>query len=196
MSGADAARSAGADQPSSSAVAGDAAGAGVAAGPAGAVEPSTAAAGATFTADAAGTGVAAGPAVADEPGGPAAAARPAGYRWGIAVAAVAVEQSTGPTVGVGGRAVGAVADQRAAQQRLGMGVDHAQRVLPQGLQLRGGGSLDCRIRLGASIQRLHKLGVKHRRLHAQRLIFVAVGAKQPCDRCRHLIFGGGQHPCR
>ncbi|CFJ27475.1 Uncharacterised protein [Mycobacterium tuberculosis] len=159
----------------------------IAAGPAVAPQPSAGPAGTTGRA---GATQAAGPAVADQPGRPA---RTAGLTGGAgpAVAAVAVQDPAGPA-GLPGprRPVGAVADQRAPQQRHGRRVDRTQQLLLDVGGL-GAGIRACRAREG-----LHDLLVKRRRLSSQRLIGLRVAAKQRRHGGGHLIGTGGQHTRR
>lgn len=108
-----------------------------------------------------------------------------------AVATVAVQDPAGPA-GLPGprRPVGAVADQRAPQQRHGRRVDRTQQLLLDVGGL-GAGIRACRAREG-----LHDLLVKRRRLSAQRLIGLRVAAKQRRHGGGHLIGTGGQHTRR
>ncbi len=111
-------------------------GAGAAAGPArrpagaaiaaAAVEPAAVAARAAVGAGSAGPSVAA---VADQPGRPAGTPGEPGGGLGKPVAAVAIQQPTGATVGIGRGPIGAVADQRTPPQRLGGRVDQTQHLL-------------------------------------------------------------------
>ncbi len=88
------------------------------------------------------------------------------------------------------RPVGAVADQRAPQQRHGRRVDRTQQLLLDVGGL-GAGIRACRAREG-----LHDLLVKRRRLSSQRLIGLRVAAKQRRHGGGHLIGTGGQHTRR
>ncbi len=159
----------------------------IAAGPAVAPQP---AAGPAGTTGRAGATQPAGPAVADQPGRPACTAGLTGGA-GPAVAAVAVEDPAGPA-GLPGprRPVGAVADQRAPQQRHGRRIDRSQQLLLDVGGL-GAGIRACRAREG-----LHELLVKRRRLGAQRLIGLGMAAKQRRHRGGHLIGASGQHTRR
>ncbi len=92
---------------------------------------------AVATAGRAGRPVAAPTAVADQPRRPAGAAGGSGAGAVSAVAAGAVQESTGPTGlahPINGSPIGAVADQRAPQQRLGRCVDGVEQLLLHGLQ--------------------------------------------------------------
>ncbi len=80
--------------------------------------------------------------------------------------------------------VGAVADQRAAEQCLGGRVDRVEHHLLDGVALGG------RIQVAAGGQGLHELVVKDRRLGAERLIGLGVLAKQRRDGQRHLVGAG------
>src|SRR5262249_46610909 len=103
-------------------------------------------------------------AVAEQPGSAAVAARLPGSS-GSSVAAVAPQKPSGPAVLPGPRhPVGAVAQQRATQQRL-PGRKHAQA-----LQWRGIGRLGGRVRNPRAVQRLHEPLVEGRRLSTERLI--------------------------
>ncbi len=108
-----------------------------------------------------------------------------------AVAAVAVQQPPGPAV-LPRPAVGAITDQWTPQQRLGGPIDQIEQPLVGALRRRDVGGLGSRIRPAAASQRLHKLGMKRRRLGANRLIRLPVRAKQRRDRRRHLIGTRGQ----
>ncbi len=68
-------------------------------------------------------------AVADQPGRPAGTPGEPGGGLGKPVAAVAIQQPTGATVGIGRGPIGAVADQRTPPQRLGGRVDQTQHLL-------------------------------------------------------------------
>ncbi len=127
-------------------------------------------------------------AVADQPGRPAGTPGEPGGGLGKPVAAVAVQQPTGATVGIGRGPIGAVADQRTPPQRLGGRVDQTQHLL---LDI---GRLGAGIRARRPGQCLHELLVKQRCTRAQLLILAGVGGKQCRDRRGHLIgTGRGQH---
>ncbi len=130
---------------------------------------------------------AAGPAVADQPRRSAVAAVGIGGVTGPAVTTVAVQQAAGPTV-LPGTPVGAVADQRAPQQRLGGRVDRVE----QGLLHVGG--LGAGIRARAGVQGPHELVVIRRQLSAQRLIALGVRPEQRRDRHRHLVAPAARIP--
>ncbi|CKO50490.1 Uncharacterised protein [Mycobacterium tuberculosis] len=125
-------------------------------------------------------------AVADQPCIPTGAAGLADPAV-AAVAAVAVQQPAGPA-GLSRRAIGAITDQRAAEQRLKRPVEHVQRGgvrrLGTGIGPRAGG------------HGMHKLLVKQRRLRTQCLIGLGVRAEQIRNSRRHLIGARGQHPHR
>ncbi len=107
-----------------------------------------------------------------------------GGRLGKAVAAVAEQQAAVLAVRVLRGPVGAVADQRAAEQCLGGRVDRVEHHLLDGVALGG------RIQVAAGGQGLHELVVKDRRLGAERLIGLGVLAKQRRDGQRHLVGAG------
>ncbi len=151
-------------------------------GPPVAVQPSAIAA---RTSRSGGRTRASGPAVADQPRRSAVAAVGIGGVTGPAVTTVAVQQAAGPTV-LPGTPVGAVADQRAPQQRLGGRVDRVE----QGLLHVGG--LGAGIRARAGVQGPHELVVIRRQLSAQRLIALGVRPEQRRDRHRHLVGAGRQ----
>ncbi|VBA52681.1 hypothetical protein LAUMK41_01232 [Mycobacterium attenuatum] len=156
-----------------------------------AVEPS---AGSAVAAGRAGTPGAAGAAVAPQTGGTARATSHPGGGTAAALAAIAVEDSAGAarlSYPVDRLSVGAVADERATQQRLGGRVDQAERLLLQDLQRRGIGGLGAGIPARTRGQGLHELAMKRGRLGAERLIFAGVRGKQCCDLRRHLVGGGG-----
>ncbi len=144
-------------------------------------------------------GYPAGPAIAtgteQDPAGPAGPARSRGGGVGRtvpAVTAVAPQDSARPTVLPGPRRpVGAIADQRTTQQRLGGRIDHTQHLL-LGLQQHAIADVDDRIQLPRIGQCLHELHVEGRHLDAQRLIVPRVAGKQRRDRRRNLVGGGGR----
>lgn len=110
------------------------------------------------------TGRAAIAAVTDQSGGPATAARLVGCA-GSAIAAIAPQQTTGPTVLARPRpSVRAVANQRALQQRLGGRVGRVENLLLKNLPGVGCGRCVGRlgggIRAGARVQSLHKVLMK------------------------------------
>ncbi len=124
---------------------------------------------------------------------------PAGLagRAGSAVAAVAPQEPPGTTGGSGSRqSIGAIADQRTPQQRVGGRVDHRQHLLLRGLQRRSIGRFGGRVGAARSGQGPQKLVVKRRRLGTDRLVSLAMAGKQRRNRDRHLIIGSGHHPGR
>ncbi|VAZ86246.1 hypothetical protein LAUMK42_05089 [Mycobacterium persicum] len=107
---------------------------------------------------------------------------------GPAVAAVADQEPAVAAVLTGARrAVGTIADQRAAQQRHGGRVDRIKQLLP------GAGDIGGRIGARAGLQGAHKLVVKCRRLGAESLVCRGVVTEQRGQRRRHLIDCGRQH---
>ncbi|VBA43335.1 hypothetical protein LAUMK13_04485 [Mycobacterium innocens] len=107
---------------------------GVAAGPAGSTGTGEQPAIAAGAASRAGSALPPVAAAAEQPGIATFAAGRVGGAAGSTIAAVAVEQAAGPAVLPGsGRSVGAVADQRTPQQRLGGRVHHAERLLLKSL---------------------------------------------------------------
>ncbi len=105
--------------------------------------------------------------------------------------------SAGTTGGSGSRqSIGAIADQRTPQQRVGGRVDHRQHLLLRGLQRRSIGRFGGRVGAARSGQGPQKLVVKRRRLGTDRLVSLAMAGKQRRNRDRHLIIGSGHHPGR
>jgi hypothetical protein len=149
-------------------------------------------------ADPAGT---AGTAGAHQPSGPAGTAVEA-RRARAAGAAVAKQEPAGGAVCPGPRGpVGAVADQRAPGQRQAGRIDRTEQTRLHRLhRISGKRRSIAGLRAGIGPrtrgQRLHKLGMKCRRLSAERLKVLTVARKQRRDRRRHLILGRGQNPRR
>ena len=133
-------------------------------------------------------------AVTEQPGTPAVTAVTA-RRTRPAVAAVAPQNAARPA-GLAGprRPVGAVADQRTPQQRLGRRIHRSQRTLLHGLHRRSISRLHCRIRTTRPAQRLHEPGMKHRGLCAKRLKLPSMRTKQRRNLSRHLIGGRSRDP--
>src|SRR5262249_19539067 len=126
------------------------------------------------------------PALADQPGRATGTAGNSGGRRRIAVAAVAIQPSAGPTVTTRRRPVGAIADQRAAGELQERAVDRVHHALLEGLQGRGVGGLGGRVRARTRVEGLHKLVVKRGRLLAELLIRSALLRKHVGDRHRDL----------
>jgi len=148
-------------------------------------QPSTAAA---VAADRTGSTGASGSAAANQSGRAAVAAHLS--RQPVApAAAVAEQQSAGPAV-TAGCAGGAVADQRAAQQRLGGRIHHAQQ------KLVSAGGLGTGIRQGTGIECLHELCVKYGALRADGLIGLRVPTEHGRDRRRYFVGRCNQHLSR
>ncbi|GLD44437.1 hypothetical protein Mkiyose1665_49370 [Mycobacterium kiyosense] len=124
-------------------------------------------------------------AVAAEPDQSRRAAVAAGHtavsRFGIAVAAVAVQNPGGAAVGIRGRASGSVSDQRASQQHFGTRIDSAQNGL---LRV---GEFGTEILCRAPIQQRDKLLVERSSLPAEGLIRLTMGAKHGGDGRRNLV---------
>lgn len=140
---------------------------------------------AAIASDRAGPALAAGTATPDQTGRAAVAADLTGPAV-TAAAAVSVQQPAGAAV-LARHAVGAVADQRAAQQRLGGRVDRAKHEL---VDARGLGS---RIRQGTGRERLHELSMKCGPLRTDGLIGLRVPAEYGRDRRGHLVGRRRQH---
>ncbi|CKW36282.1 Uncharacterised protein [Mycobacterium tuberculosis] len=128
-----------------------------------------------------------GSAVADQPGRPAAAAGNPRVHPGRAITAIAIQQPARPAVLPGRRPVGTITDQRTSQQCLGGRIDRVQQTL-----LNVGG-LGVGIRPRTRTQGLHELGMKRRRLRADRLIRLGVRAEERRNRRRYVICARGQH---
>lgn len=92
-----------------------------------------------------------------------------------------------PAVLPGRRPVGTITDQRTSQQCLGGRIDRVQQTL-----LNVGG-LGVGIRPRTRTQGLHELGMKRRRLRADRLIRLGVRAEERRNRRRYVICARGQH---
>lgn len=88
---------------------------------------------------------------------------------------------------LGRRPVGTITDQRTSQQCLGGRIDRVQQTL-----LNVGG-LGVGIRPRTRTQGLHELGMKRRRLRADRLIRLGVRAEERRNRRRYVICARGQH---
>ncbi len=114
-------------------------------------------------------------------------------RTGSSVAAVA-DQQPARAAGLARRtAVGAVADQRAAQQRPGRGVDHVEHSVFGCLQRRRVGRLGRGVGASGSVQGLQELLVKGGRLGADRLVALSMLLEECGDLRGHLVGGRGQH---
>ncbi|KZS86198.1 hypothetical protein A4G31_14855 [Mycobacterium persicum] len=132
----------------------------------------------------AGSALAADAAVADQAGGSTGAADCPRVGARPAVAAVAVQEPAGSAWGshaVDGGPVGAVADQRAAQQRLGGRVDDSQQDVCHS------GGLGGNVRIRARQQGVGELIVECRRLPGHYLVVLRVLGKQRRDGGRHLV---------
>src|SRR5262249_3936333 len=110
------------------------------------------------------------------------AAATAGLTWCTVSAGptIAVQDAAGSTVTPRRRGIGAVADQRSPELRVGARVDLVEQILPDV------GDLGGRIRARGRVEDAHKVSMKRRRLHAHRLICLCVGAEQRRDRRRYL----------
>jgi hypothetical protein len=104
---------------------------------------------------------------------------------GGAVAAVSPQDAAVLAVGARCRAVGAVADQRAVENRLGGRVDRIER------SLLGIGELGAGILSPIAGQQLHKLVVKRRGLSGEGLIQLRVPGKQLGNSCRYIVSARG-----
>ncbi|VAZ63822.1 hypothetical protein LAUMK22_05664 [Mycobacterium kansasii] len=138
----------------------------------------------------AGSALAADAAVADQAGGSTGAADCSQVGARPAVAAVAVQESAGPAGGshaVDGGPVGAVADQRATQQRLGGRVDHSQQDVCHG------GGFGGNVRIRARQQGVGELVVECRRLPGHYLVVLRVLGKQRRDGGRYLVSRSAGH---
>ncbi len=95
-----------------------------------------------------------------------------------AAAPVAPQQAAGPA-GISGPCgcVGAVTDQRTAQQELGRRIDHAQHILLDGLQRRRVSGFGAGVRTGTPRQGPQELAVKRLRLGAEGLEFLGMGTE-------------------
>ncbi len=112
--------------------------------------------------------------VTDKSGRPAGSADSSGRGLGVAVSAVAVQDSAGLADGAGSRAVSSVADQRASEHELGGRIDHTQYTLCRGLHERRTRGFGRLIRRCRRVQCLRELLIKRGEPHTQRLILPAV----------------------
>lgn len=140
--------------------------------PASAAVPDQPPAHAAVAATRSGPTLSAGATVADQPRAAAVAAG-LSRQTVPAIAAVAVQQASRAAC-LTRPAIGAVTDERPAQQRLGRRVDGAQNTLLQALQRRCVGSLCVGIRTSRGTQGLHQPGMKRDRLGTSGLISLSV----------------------
>ncbi len=179
-----------ADQSRATAGSACSAAAGLPAGSAVTEQPATATTSPTICAGSAGTPAAP---VADQPRSTPGPAGHSGGRARTARPAVAIQQSAGPA-GLPGAAVRAVADQRAAPQRLGGRIERTQRALLNSLQWRSVRGLRGQIRPRPRIQRPHKLLMKRAGLQANCVKLLTVPGKVRRHRRRYLVGAGSHQP--